>query len=94
MNNFPITVRGEAPAYRAHIMFLQFGLRHLTVVDKFNDVIGMITRKDLDLGWSLELKFIRSVCIWVLSIRVRYISNFHGWHDDPIGLWVREDSPP
>ena len=50
MNRFPITVRGEAPAYRAQAMFLSFGLRHLAVVDKFNDVIGMITRKDLDLA--------------------------------------------
>ena len=32
---------------RMHAMFRSQGLRHLTVIDQMNCVVGMITRKDL-----------------------------------------------
>lgn len=33
--------------YRIHKLFRALGLRHLTVVNDQNEVVGMITRKDL-----------------------------------------------
>jgi len=39
--------------HRTYIVFRTLGLRHLTVVDTANRVVGIITRKDL-MGFSLE----------------------------------------
>ena len=41
--------------HRTYIIFRTLGLRHLTVVDGANRVVGIITRKDL-MGFSLEEK--------------------------------------
>lgn len=35
---------------RVHQVFVSLGLRHLCVVDSGNRVLGLITRKDLDLA--------------------------------------------
>ena len=50
MNRFPITVNGETPVSRAYNIFLLMGLRHLCVVDRYNQVIGLLTRKDFDIA--------------------------------------------
>ena len=42
--------REECAAVRVHQVFVALGLRHLCVVDSRNRVLGMITRKDLDLA--------------------------------------------
>lgn len=39
--------------HRTYIIFRTLGLRHLTVVDMSNRVVGIITRKDL-MGFNLE----------------------------------------
>ncbi|XP_071784612.1 chloride channel protein C-like isoform X1 [Asterias amurensis] len=41
--------------HRTYILFRTLGLRHLTVVDSRNTVVGIITRKDL-MGFNLEEK--------------------------------------
>ncbi|CAH1786426.1 unnamed protein product [Owenia fusiformis] len=41
--------------HRTYLVFRTLGLRHLTVVDRNNRVVGMITRKDL-MGYNLEKK--------------------------------------
>ena len=38
---------------RTYIIFRTLGLRHLTVVDRQNIVVGIITRKDL-MGFSMQ----------------------------------------
>ncbi|KAL2644403.1 hypothetical protein R1flu_011990 [Riccia fluitans] len=47
MNSAPVTVREECSAQRVFIIFRTLGLRHLCVVDAYNRVVGMITRKDI-----------------------------------------------
>jgi len=41
--------------HRTYIVFRTLGLRHLTVVDMLNRVVGIITRKDL-MGFSVDEK--------------------------------------
>jgi chloride channel 7 len=41
--------------HRTYIIFRTMGLRHLTVVDIANRVVGLISRKDL-MGFNLEEK--------------------------------------
>jgi len=48
MNQVPLSVRKECSAARAHSLFTAMGLRHLCVVNADNNVVGVITRKDLD----------------------------------------------
>jgi len=48
MNRAPLAVRKECSAARAHSLFTAMGLRHLCVVNADNNVVGVITRKDLD----------------------------------------------
>lgn len=48
MNRAPFTIRKDSAAARAHQAFVCLGMRHLIVVDAHNDVVGIITRKDLD----------------------------------------------
>ena len=43
--------------HRTYIVFRTLGLRHLTVVDMANRVVGIITRKDL-MGFNLEEKLV------------------------------------
>uniref|UniRef100_A0A8D0B4Y4 Chloride channel protein n=1 Tax=Salvator merianae TaxID=96440 RepID=A0A8D0B4Y4_SALMN len=47
MNPSPYTVPQEASLPRVFKLFRALGLRHLVVVDKYNQVVGMVTRKDL-----------------------------------------------
>lgn len=48
MNRAPLTVRQECSGERAYQVFTSLGLRHLCVVSDHNQVVGLITRKDLD----------------------------------------------
>lgn len=71
MNRTPFTVRKDCAASRAHQAFIALGLRHLLVVDSGNNVVGMITRKDLDHAAGAErrgiaeLSFLRCLCLCV-----------------------------
>ncbi|OWK11409.1 hypothetical protein Celaphus_00006749 [Cervus elaphus hippelaphus] len=47
MNPSPYTVPQEASLPRVFKLFRALGLRHLVVVDNCNQVVGMVTRKDL-----------------------------------------------
>ncbi|KFZ66528.1 H(+)/Cl(-) exchange transporter 7, partial [Podiceps cristatus] len=47
MNPSPYTVPQEASLPRGFKLFRALGLRHLVVVDNRNEVVGMVTRKDL-----------------------------------------------
>uniref|UniRef100_F7CK26 H(+)/Cl(-) exchange transporter 7 n=1 Tax=Equus caballus TaxID=9796 RepID=F7CK26_HORSE len=47
MNPSPYTVPQEASLPRVFKLFRALGLRHLVVVDNHNQVVGLVTRKDL-----------------------------------------------
>ncbi|XP_074866365.1 H(+)/Cl(-) exchange transporter 7 isoform X1 [Carettochelys insculpta] len=47
MNPSPYTVPEEASLPRVFKLFRALGLRHLVVVDNHNEVVGLVTRKDL-----------------------------------------------
>ncbi|XP_038275326.1 H(+)/Cl(-) exchange transporter 7 isoform X3 [Dermochelys coriacea] len=47
MNPSPYTVPQEASLPRVFKLFRALGLRHLVVVDNHNEVVGLVTRKDL-----------------------------------------------
>jgi chloride channel 7 len=48
-----VTVKDDFPISRAFIIFRSLGLRHMTIVNKKNNPVGMISRKDL-LGMHIE----------------------------------------
>lgn len=58
MNRSAPRIEEEFSLHRTYIIFRTLGLRHLTVVDMVNRVVGIITRKDL-MGFSLEEKLER-----------------------------------
>jgi hypothetical protein len=47
INLAPLAVRDCCPLSRVFTHFRTMGLRHAVVVDKYNEVVGIITRKDL-----------------------------------------------
>jgi len=47
MNPDPYVIRQKATLTRVYTLFRTMGLRHLVVVNKHNNVVGMITRKDM-----------------------------------------------
>jgi len=47
MNSYPYTLDRGASLPKVFRLFRMMGLRHIVVVDKYNAVIGIITRKDL-----------------------------------------------
>lgn len=53
MNPSPYTVPQEASLPRVFKLFRALGLRHLVVVDNRNQVVGLVTRKDLARARSL-----------------------------------------
>ncbi|XP_066289417.1 chloride channel protein D-like isoform X1 [Branchiostoma lanceolatum] len=53
VNQSALSVRDTFSLHRTYIIFRTLGLRHLTVVDETNKVVGIITRKDL-MGFHLE----------------------------------------
>lgn len=55
VNQSAVSVPGKFSLERAYITFRTMGLRHMTVVDENNHVIGVITRKDL-MGFNMEEK--------------------------------------
>ncbi|XP_028399217.1 chloride channel protein C-like [Dendronephthya gigantea] len=55
VNDSALSVQSNFSLHRTYIIYRTLGLRHLTVVDRCNGVVGMITRKDL-MGFNLEEK--------------------------------------
>ncbi|XP_064641031.1 chloride channel protein C-like isoform X2 [Lineus longissimus] len=53
INQSAVTIPEKFSLHRTYILFRTMGLRHLTVVDDHNRIVGIITRKDL-MGFSLE----------------------------------------
>jgi chloride channel 7 len=47
VNSSAFSVRDHFSLHRAYMLFRTMGLRHLTVVDGFNKVVGVVTRRDL-----------------------------------------------
>ncbi|CAI5736493.1 unnamed protein product [Hyaloperonospora brassicae] len=48
MNQTPYLIQEEAPFVRAYRLFRSAGLRHLVVVDRHNNVRGIMTRRELE----------------------------------------------
>ncbi|XP_039624939.1 chloride channel protein C-like [Polypterus senegalus] len=61
INQSATTVHNGFSLHRTYRIFRKLGLRHLTVVDKKNQVVGIITRKDL-MEFNLEEMLEPSVC--------------------------------
>ena len=55
MNRSAPRIEDHFSLHRTYIVFRTLGLRHLTVVDVLNRVVGIITRKDL-MGFSVDEK--------------------------------------
>ena len=55
MNQSALAMQEKFSLQRTYIVFRTLGLRHLTVVDSMNRVVGLITRKDL-MGFSMQEK--------------------------------------
>ena len=53
MNRSALHIEEDFSLHRTYIVFRTLGLRHLTVTDMANRVVGIISRKDL-MGFSLE----------------------------------------
>ena len=47
MDSSPITVYRSTPFRRLYRIFLQMGMRHMTVINADSSLLGIITRKDL-----------------------------------------------
>jgi len=55
MNAAAMAVHPSARLSRVHLLFRSLGLRHLTVTNSENTVLGMITRRDItDITMSLQ----------------------------------------
>ena len=55
VNQSAVSIQQKFSLHRTYIVFRTLGLRHLTVVDNENRVVGVITRKDL-MGFNMEEK--------------------------------------
>ena len=53
VNQSAVSLPGKFSLHRTYIIFRTLGLRHLTIVDGENRVVGVITRKDL-MGFHME----------------------------------------
>lgn len=53
INKSVVSVKAHFSLQRTYIIFRTLGVRHLTVVDLQNQVVGIITRKDL-MSFQLE----------------------------------------
>lgn len=53
INQSALSIQGKFSLQRTYLIFRTLGLRHLTVVNDSNVVIGIITRKDL-MGFNME----------------------------------------
>ena len=58
MNDSGVCVPQHFSLHRAYILFRTLGLRHMTVVSHTNQVMGILTRKDL-MGFAIEEKLER-----------------------------------
>ena len=52
INESALSIPERFSLQRTYVIFRTLGLRHLTVVDNHNEVVGIITRKDL-MGFSM-----------------------------------------
>ncbi|GFY51279.1 chloride channel protein [Trichonephila inaurata madagascariensis] len=57
-NKSAVHVQEDFSLHRAYIIFRSLGLRHLVVVNEKNEVVGIITRKDL-MGYNIEEKLLK-----------------------------------
>ena len=55
INTSAVSIQSTFSVYRTYILFRTLGLRHLTVVDELNRVVGLVTRKEM-LGFALDKK--------------------------------------
>lgn len=60
MNRSVCKVDEDFSLYRTYQLFRTLGLRHLLVTDKNNQVVGIITRKDL-MAFNMESKITRMI---------------------------------
>lgn len=60
INESALSIPERFSLQRTYIIFRTLGLRHLTVVDQHNEVVGIVTRKDL-MGYNMEECLSRTV---------------------------------
>ncbi|ELU14761.1 hypothetical protein CAPTEDRAFT_80579, partial [Capitella teleta] len=53
VNQSAVSIQERFSLHRTYIIFRTLGLRHLTIVDCHNHVVGILTRKDL-MGFAME----------------------------------------
>lgn len=54
-NKAALTLHEHSPIERAFELFRAIGIRHLTIIDRQNNPVGMITRKDIMTNYSHNL---------------------------------------
>ena len=52
INESALSIPERFSLQRAYLIFRTLGMRHLTVVDNHNEVVGIVTRKDL-MGFNI-----------------------------------------
>ena len=60
MNQSAVCVQDKFSLHRAYMISTTLGVRHLTVVNHKNEVVGIITRKDL-MAFNLEKKLTQKI---------------------------------
>jgi len=60
VNTSATTVQTTMAVGRTYVIFRSMGLRHLTVLDRFHQVAGILTRKDL-MGFKIEKKIEKAI---------------------------------
>ncbi len=55
MNPVPITVQRQCPLSRVFTLFRSLGMRHLVVTDDTNEVVGIISRKEIMSSFDQDL---------------------------------------
>ena len=55
MNPVPITVHEDCTLSKVFVLFRSLGIRHLVVVNRYNEVRGMITRKEIMSSFDQDL---------------------------------------
>merc|ERR1711871_1220421 len=77
----PLTVTSNSTVSRAYEVFRKLGLRHLLVLGRDGEVVGMVTRKDLMIFKLVDQKHRELECVKKLQQRVRVMLKNNGYYE-------------